>query len=267
MNFIQITDTHLVPGGESLYGMKPSDRLDGGVRLINADHGDAEFVLATGDLTHYGDKASYEMLKEALAPLAIPVFLMMGNHDSRAPFREVFPDTPEIEGGFFQFVLESDVARILCLDSLNDVPGDHIGRLCETRLRWLDAEIAATPAAKRLIVANHHPPFELGIPAMDAIMLRDSEPLWEVLQRRLPDLMIFGHVHRPISGVWRGIPCHIQRGFNHQVALEFNPAAATMFVDELPDIAVIRNVKDGIFVFTRSVGGETRSYPPDPVNN
>jgi len=82
---------------------------------------------------------------------------MMGDHDSRAPFREVFPDTPEINGGFFQFALETDGMRVPCLDSLNDIPGDHIGRLCETRLRWLDAEIAAMPADIKLVVAN--PPF------------------------------------------------------------------------------------------------------------
>src|SRR5256885_8190549 len=29
----------------------------------------------------------------------------------------------------------------------------------------------------------------------------------------------FGHIHRPISGSWRGIPFSTLRGTNHQVAL------------------------------------------------
>ena len=266
MGFIQITDTHFVPGSKLLYGMSPAARLSAGIQLINEDHGDSAFVLATGDLAHYGEREAYETLREALGPLEIPYYLMMGNHDSRAPFRAVFPDTPDIDGGFFQFALEVGDARILCLDSLNDVLGDHVGRLCETRLRWLDKEIAATPADKKLIVANHHPPFELGMPNMDRIKLADSEALWEVLERRKPDLMVFGHVHRPISGVWRGIPFHIQRGFNHQVALSFEDAWPNMFIDETPDIALIRQTEDSLLVFTRSVGGETRRYAAGEEN-
>jgi len=266
MSFVQITDTHFVPGCELLYGMSPCARLSPGIQMINSDHSDADFVLATGDLAHYGEKAAYETLKEALEPLEIPAHLMMGNHDSRAPFRAVFPDIPEIGGGFFQFALETDDMRILCLDSLNDVPGDHMGRLCETRLRWLDGEIAATPSDKKLVVANHHPPFELGMPIMDSIKLTDGEALWEVLQKRKPDLMVFGHVHRPISGAWRGIPFHIQRGFNHQVALEFEDKPSITFKDENPDIAVVRSTADSVLVFTRSVGGETRAYPAGEEN-
>jgi len=266
MSFIQITDTHFVPGCKLLYGMSPAARLSAGVQLINEDHKDADFVIATGDLAHFGEKAAYETLKEALEPLEIPVHLLMGNHDSRAPYRAVFPDAPEIDGGFFQFALDTDDTRVLCLDSLNDVPSDHIGQLCETRLRWLDAEISATPADKKLVVANHHPPFELGMPNMDRIKLADSEALWEVLQRRKPDLMVFGHVHRPISGVWRGIPFHIQRGFNHQVDLSFSDGWPAVFVDEVPDIALVRSTHDSLLVFTRSVGGETRRYPAGDEN-
>jgi Icc protein len=212
--------------------MGPAARLSAGVQLINEAHTDADFLLVTGDLAHYCEQAAYETLRDSLAPLEVPVHLMMGNHDSRAPFRAVFPDTPEIEGGFFQFALECDDLRILCLDSLNDVAGDHIGRLCETRLRWLDEQIALTPDDKRLIVANHHPAFDLGMPKLDEIKLADSDALCEVLERRKPDMFVFGHVHRPISGVWRGIPFHTVRGFNHQVALQLSDDSVVMLTYE-----------------------------------
>ncbi len=266
MSFIQITDTHFLTDERLLYDTSPIDRLSEGVRMINQDYRDADFVLATGDLAHYGEKQAYQRLREVLEPLEIPFYLMMGNHDSRAPFREIFPDMPQMDGGFFQFALETDNMRILCLDSLNDIPGDHIGRLCDRRLAWLDREIANTPADKKLVLANHHPPFELGMPAMDCIMLRDSEALWEVLSGRKPDLMVLGHVHRPISGNWRGIPFHIQRGFNHQVALSFEDNPAIPFVEEHPDIAVVKSVKDSLLVFTRSVGGEVRFFPAGEEN-
>lgn len=258
MGFIQISDTHLVPGDGRLFGMCPRDRLARGVALINADHGDADFIVVTGDLAHNGDVAAYETLRDVLADSAVPVHLMMGNHDSRAPFAAVFPQASRMDGGFHQFALDSGPLRVLCLDSLSDVPGDHIGRLCDARLRWLDAEIAATPADRRLVVASHHPPFDLGLPALDRIGFADSAALWEVLQRRRPDLMLFGHVHRPVCGAWRGVPFHIMRGFNHQVGLDFSGADGLWWVEEPPDIAIVMAVGDSVVVHTRSVGGEGR---------
>ncbi|MBE7638341.1 phosphodiesterase [Sneathiella sp. P13V-1] len=265
MSFIQITDTHFVPKGQRLYDMCPAERLSTGIDMINKDYANSDFVIATGDLAHYGEKDAYLALKETLSQCEIPVHLVMGNHDSRKPFLEVFPDTPVIEGGFIQYTLDSSDMRVICLDSLNDVPGDHIGRLCQTRLRWLDNQLAAAPKDKKIVLANHHPAFLLGLPAMDTIPLADREALWEILDHRLPDLMIFGHVHRPISGGCKGVPFHIQRGFNHQVALNFTPANLG-FVDECPDIAIIDTVEDSILVYTRSVGGETRSYPAGEEN-
>jgi 3',5'-cyclic AMP phosphodiesterase CpdA len=215
----------------------------------------------TGDLAHKGEAGAYEALRDTLSDLSLPVHLMMGNHDSRTPFRQVFGEQPEIDGGFVQFAIDAADCRVLCLDSLNDQPGDHVGRLCETRLAWLDRQVAATPANTPLIVACHHPPFDLGIPNMDDIKLADGEALFEVLGRRKPDLMLFGHVHRPISGVWRGIPFHIQRGFNRQVALTFERHPVIQFCEEAPDLALIDADREGVRIFTRSVGGEVRHFP------
>lgn len=266
MGFIQITDTHFVPNDELLYDMSPKQRLAQGVEMINRDHADESFVLITGDLTHYGDEASYRTLKEVLDELTMPYHLVMGNHDSRAPFLNVFPDVPLMDGGFMQFVLEQGNMRILCLDTLNDVPGDHIGMLCDARLRWLADEIAATPADKHLVVVAHHPFFDLGVPNMDDIKLRDAHALLEVFQARKPDLYLFGHVHRPISGVYDGIPFHTQLGFNHQVELCFERKPRLMFTEEQPAIAMVHELAHGLGVFTRSVGGETRFFQSGDEN-
>lgn len=259
--FIQMTDVHFVPAADLLYDMDPAARLARGVDLVNREPLGAEFLLLTGDLAHKGEVAAYRALRDTLSELTLPVHFMMGNHDSRAPFRQVFGAQPEIDGGFVQFAIDADDCRILCLDSLNDQPGDHVGRLCETRLAWLDREIAATPAETPLLVACHHPPFDLGMPNMDEIKLADGEALFEVFARRKPDQMLFGHVHRPINGVWRGIPFHIQRGFNHQVALTFERHPVLQFCEEAPDLALIDADREGVRIFTRSVGGEVRHFP------
>ncbi len=263
MRFIHLTDTHIVPGDATLHGSSPKQRLTEGMALINEAYSDVDFILITGDLAHHGETGAYETLRDVLLSAPMPVHLMLGNHDSRAPFRAVFPDAAEIAGGFVQFSIEGDSARVLCLDSLVDVPGDHAGRLCETRRDWLDREIAATPSDCSLIIACHHPPFDLGIPGMDEIKLTDGDALLEVFSRRRPDHMVFGHIHRPVSGTWKGIPFHIQRGFNHQVLLNFDRNAPLRYVEEPADISLVQVVEDSIQVFTRSIGGEGKPMDVD----
>ncbi|MDG2286693.1 MAG: hypothetical protein P8N43_14390 [Alphaproteobacteria bacterium] len=182
--------------------------------------------------------------------------LMLGNHDDRALFRQIFPNTPVIEGGYVQYALDVEGARLICVDSLSDTPGDHAGQLCATRLAWLEREIAATPTDKALIIACHHPPFDLEMPYLDPLKLLDHEALYEVLAPRKPDMMLLGHVHRPVSGVWRGIPFHIQRAVSHQVGLQFGETDAVLFTDEPGDIGVARVIEDSVQIFTHA--GHTR---------
>ena len=54
MRFIHLTDTQVVGSG-LFYGLDPSARLSQAVASINAEHGDADFVIFAGDLTDWGD--------------------------------------------------------------------------------------------------------------------------------------------------------------------------------------------------------------------
>ena len=58
MKFIHLTDTHVIGDG-LLYGQDPAARLGAAVASINAEHGDAGFVVLTGDMTHWGDAVAY----------------------------------------------------------------------------------------------------------------------------------------------------------------------------------------------------------------
>ena len=67
MKIIHITDLHLMPRGETLWGLDPFARLDAALTDIAAHHADADLCVITGDLTEKGDVAAYEMLKQRLA--------------------------------------------------------------------------------------------------------------------------------------------------------------------------------------------------------
>lgn len=222
MKIIHLTDSHVIGGAGVLYGGRPADRLAQAVASINADHADADLAVITGDLTHWGDEDAYAAFAAALSALRIPVHLMVGNHDVTSAFARAFPQVPRDPYGFVQAALETPRGRFLLLDT--SLPGSHAGAYCEARLDWLDTELKRQ--AGPLFLFMHHPPFEVGIPAMDAIMLQNAEAFFAVIaphKQRIRHLF-FGHVHRAISGNWRGISYSCMRGLNHQVALNLSTA-------------------------------------------
>lgn len=219
MKFIHLTDTHVIGEG-MLYGQDPAARLRAAVASINREHGDADFVVLTGDMTHWGDAVAYERFSREIRKLNMPVHLMVGNHDDTAAFAEAFPEVPRDENGFVQSGFDTPFGRFLLLDTKD--PETHAGAYCAARQAWLDRELDQTNGA--VVLFMHHPPIKTGIVSMDLIMLQDAEAFHDVIgphKARIRHLF-FGHVHRAIFGNWRGISYSCMRGLNHQVVLEQN---------------------------------------------
>jgi Icc protein len=242
MKFIHLTDTHVTSGDRLLYGANPARRLAQAVDSINAEHGDAAFVIVTGDMTHWGDAGAYAAFRDKISRLDMPVHLMVGNHDDTAAFTEYFPNAPRDNNGFVQFTLDTPHGRAICLDTKS--PGTHAGSYCQARLDWLSARLQETNDPVLLFM--HHPPFKVGICAMDTIMMQDADAFHEVIAPHKARIrhLFFGHVHRAIFGNWRGISFSCMRGLNHQVALDLTavqseipgnlepPAYGVVLVDE-----------------------------------
>ena len=222
MKLIHITDTHLVKPGERLYGLDPQARLEACVADINRHHADADLCVITGDLTHWGEPEAYALLRDCLAPLAVPLHLVIGNHDDRDAFLDAFPETPTDDDGFVQSARDTAVGRFLFLDTVQ--PGTHAGHYCKARLAWLDAQLAdARRDEQPAYLFMHHPPFAVHLRPLDAVGLLDAEPLRALVKPHAANIrhLFFGHVHRPISGSWCGIPFTTLRGTNHQCWLDF----------------------------------------------
>ncbi|MDF3415836.1 phosphodiesterase [Sulfitobacter sp. M57] len=219
MKFIHLTDTH-VTGDGTLYGQDPAARLRAAVASINGEHGDADFVVLTGDMTHWGDAAAYARFSREIKALNIPVHLMVGNHDDTAAFGAAFPEILRDKNGFVQSGFDTPFGRFLLLDT-KDLES-HAGAYCPARQTWLDRELDQTSGP--IVLFMHHPPFKTGIAAMDQIMLRDAKTFYDIIAPHKARIrhLFFGHVHRAIFGSWRGISYSCMRGLNHQVALELN---------------------------------------------
>lgn len=243
MKLVQITDIHLVTPGERLFGLDPLARFDACLADVERHHADADAIVITGDLTHDGDVAAYESLAERIAGMTAPVHLMLGNHDRRETFRAVFGEA-RFDEEFVQKSVDLPGGRLVLLDTLKE--GAVEGELCPRRLAWLKAQLAAA-GEKGALVFAHHPPFRLHMPALDRVRLADAEAFADIALEAGNVRHVFaGHVHRPVSGSWRGIPFTTLRGTNQQTALVFEDRFVTSH--EPPAYGVILVEPEGVVV-------------------
>ena len=264
LSFLHVTDLHVTPeGAPLLYGLDPGLRLQHAVADMAARHGPGsaapvEFLVVTGDLTHHGEPLAYARLGGILDALPFPVHLLIGNHDDRAAFVAAFPGTPRDAAGFIQQALATPAGLFLMLDT--NEPGTHAGRLCAVRLEWLAAQLAEGDADVLLFL--HHPPFRVGIAEMDRIPLLDAAALWAVLAPHAPRIrhIFHGHLHRPLSGSWHGIPFSSLRGTAHQVALDLSEQTTVPGSQEPPAYALVRVSDEGVVVHTHDFLDETNIF-------
>ena len=249
MKFAILTDTHFVARDRRIYGLNPAERLEAASTCINRDHRDLAFVIVTGDLAHWGEDAAYENLASVLGKLKAPTILLMGNHDRRDSFARYFPGVARDANGFVQTMQVFDAATVLTLDTLNEAAPNHEGLLCEARLSFLETSLRAAPTDRPLLLFQHHPPFDTGLRYMDTIRLANPEAEWDVIARtRKPDYLFMGHLHRPISGLWRGIPFHIQRALAHQVAFDLETEGHIPGSHEAPDYSHVTVDGDRVII-------------------
>lgn len=250
MKLIHLTDTHFVPSGLKLYGLDPRARLDAAIADINAHHADAELAVVTGDLTHWGELEAYRGFVACMSALRIPHVALVGNHDRRGPYLDVVAAAPRDSSGFVQGVHDTARGRLIFLDTLDE--SSHAGQMCARRFAWFADALAGTPVNRPVYLFMHHPPFEVGIRDMDRIALAERARFTEMIspyQGRVRHIF-FGHVHRPISGSWQGIPFSTLRGTNHQVWFDLDPSAPHLASHEPPAYGVVLIREDAVVVHT-----------------
>ena len=244
MKFIHLSDTHLKKEKIHLYGLDPYNRLETAINSINKNHKDADFVVITGDLTDKGHKEAYKNLDEILSKCDIEVIKMIGNHDIRENFLEIFPDNFQNEG-FIQGTKIVDNKAFIFLDT--KIPKGHGGDMCEKRFSWFEKELEVNKD-KEVYIFMHHPPFDIEIEYMDSIGFGSNERLKKLLSKYSNvKHLFFGHVHRVISGIWGNIPYFGIKGTNHQVALK-SDENLFMACEEKPAYGVVTIHNDNTLI-------------------
>lgn len=234
MLIAQITDFHIKIRGKLAYRVvDTAGCLERCVAQLQQLEPAPDIVLATGDLTDFGRPDEYVFLRELLAPLKMPIYLIPGNHDDRSAFREAFRDCAWMPGGeFIEYALEGYPLRLIALDTV--VPGQGGGALCEKRLSWLESKLAEAPTRPTLIFM-HHPPFKTGIAHMDRIGLANADAFGRIVARNGQiKKIICGHLHRAIDTCWSSTSVSTCPSTAHQVALDLRPDGPSAFVMEPP---------------------------------
>ena len=177
-------------------------------------------VLVSGDLADHAADAEYELVRELLAPLRAPLYVLPGNHDDRRALHRHF-GVPGADGEPVQYAVDLGPLRLVVLDTTR--PGEDPGSLDAERLAWLDAALAAAPEVPTLL-AMHHPPIstgipiwdELGLPAADRWALAEVVGLHQQVRR-----LAAGHVHRTITSELAGRPVLTVSSTYVQAVLDF----------------------------------------------
>ena len=210
-SFVHFTDTHIMVG-ERAANAKASAQLDTAkmleqvIRAINTLDPKPAFAVVGGDLTSPDllDQSkvwtaddyepSYRLLKQLVAPLPCPVYMLMGNHDQRDAFHRVMQTDASRPEAAHYYSFDHEGYHFIALDSLE--PGEHGGCIAASQLDWLEADLAQH-AEQPTIVFVHHHPWPIGVRGMDMMNLANAADLEAVLRGHAQvRWIICGHVHQ-----------------------------------------------------------------------
>ena len=124
---LHISDTHLLAGGERLYGTVDSEQhLRALLQEVESSGGRPDAIVFTGDLADRGQPDAYARLRAlvdtAAERMGARVIWVMGNHDDRAAFRQGLRDENAATAPVDDVVWIGGL-RVIVLDST--VPGHH----------------------------------------------------------------------------------------------------------------------------------------------
>jgi len=178
------------------------------VRRTRPDH-----LLVTGDITTLGAEAEFRRFREALEDLPMSpeqITVLPGNHDAYVPsvvsgrlFARVFAPYLEPDADFRAFEwpmvrLRGPLALVGCCTARPCPPPLAVGTLGAQQLARLEAVLADPRLTERCrVVGVHHPP-QPGAGHWHN-RLTDAADFRKILARQGAELVLHGHLHRPLA--------------------------------------------------------------------
>lgn len=225
MKLVHISDIHI--NAEPILGHDSIANFKKCLAYVEAHDHDADRVVITGDLTHYGLEESYRELQAILARSSLKdklePRLMIGNHDNRETFASVFPATRRDNAGFVQWTEETPAGVFVYMDTVDQ--GRHSGRYCESRMAWLKSVLDdARARGRKAYLFMHHNPVRVHVANADIIGIVDERELQSLIGEYNDTAahLFFGHCHYTLSGAVSGVPYSAPRSTNHTCWPDFS---------------------------------------------
>lgn len=201
LRLVQITDTHLKgrPGG-TLLGLDTDYSLQHVIELALAKFGDADMVLATGDISDHGSEAAYLRARDYFSRIPAYTVWLAGNHDRHDLMEKVLG-----RQGRLVRAVEAGCWQVVLLNS--QIPGEVGGELGRVELDWLEScLVEATSKQLYTLVCLHHQPVAMGSAWIDQQQLVDSDAFFAVVDR-FPRVrgILWGHVHQQLDSERKGV--------------------------------------------------------------
>ena len=220
-----LADTHIRKDREILSrGVYAANHLEENVAQILKLPQLPVATIVCGDCAYVnGQSGDYTMLGKLLLPLreaGIPLYLVLGNHDSRQALWNAFPKQKENlvtipEEERHVKVLSLPNVNLFLLDTL--ISTNHTpGLVGEKQLRWLDEKLASLEEKPAVLMAHHDT-------KGSGNSLQDAKKFAEVIKRHShAKAYIYGHLH------------HWERNINREILEVGLPASAHVFVKGHP---------------------------------
>jgi len=225
MKLVHISDIHI--NAEPILGLDSIANFKKCLAYVEAHDHDADRVVITGDLTHFGLEESYRELEAILAGSSLKdklePRLMIGNHDNRETFASVFPATRRDDAGFVQWTEETPAGVFVYMDTVDQ--GRHSGRYCAKRMVWLKSVLDDARAKRqKAYLFMHHNPVRVHVANADIIGILDERELQSLLRDYNDTVahLFFGHCHYTLSGAVSGVPYSAPRSTNHSCWPDFS---------------------------------------------
>jgi 3',5'-cyclic AMP phosphodiesterase CpdA len=232
----QFSDLHItVAGRRNADGIDTAVGLSRCIAHLGALDVAPDLLVLSGDLADEGELLEYLRLRTMLAAVRIPVCLMPGNHDRRAPLRQAFADHAGLGvSGRMHYHRDIRGLRVIVLDSV--IEGRESGDLDAAQLQWLEKLLHGEPAQPSMIFL-HHPPVVTGFSRMDRVSVAPESVtrFGALIAGNAQVRGIFcGHVHRGVQAVWHGVPVSVCPSAAFQARLRLGRGRFEATPDEPP---------------------------------
>jgi Icc protein len=156
LTWLHIGDLHLTNADEQNH--RDLARIIGVIDTLSS--GDIDFVLLPGDNADDGERAQFQLLRDAIAPLRLPIHLLPGDHDYKPKSLDAFYEV--LGARRLPYAATVEGHRCLFLDVVSAGTGGPDFRLTDDHLDWAQRELAAAAeAGEEVVVFMHTYPADL----------------------------------------------------------------------------------------------------------